>query len=106
MRTLPAIVFSLAVCGPALADPLQPARTSLPGSDQPLVQQRPDCDAGGVRPVDRRAPVRLQKLGDLPPADMHLLVIRRVAGCFVPSIVVHDVERSITRREPETAPRR
>ena len=35
-----------------------------------------------------------------------LLVIRRVNGCSVPTIVVHDVEANITLRGPASAPRR
>ena len=49
------------------------------------------------------------KLGEQPPADMHLLVDRRVNGCPVPTIVrynVDDVRPVPARREGAPARRR
>jgi len=49
------------------------------------------------------------KLGKQPPADMHLLVDRRVGGCPVPTIVRYNVEEPrpvAPRREGAPARRR
>jgi hypothetical protein len=103
MRILPALVLGLAVAGPALADrtPVQ----SAPAPGETPLSQRQDCNDGGYRRVDT-APVSARRLGDLPRADMHLLVDRRVDGCRVPTIVVRDVEANLTRRDAAPAPRR
>ncbi len=103
MRILLAAAALAILAGPALADPTQPAAPSQPpalrGSALPE-RQFSNCDENGLRRAEdlRRAPVHLYRLGQLPPADMHLLVIRQVGGCSVPTIVVHDVERNITLR--------
>jgi hypothetical protein len=50
-----------------------------------------------------------RKLTELPPADMHLLVDRKVAGCPVPTIVRHNVDgppRPLTPPRREGAPAR
>lgn len=102
MRTLPAFVVGLALAGPALA---QPAAQTPPAPGETPLSQRQDCNDGGYRRVDA-APASVQRLGELPRADMHLLVDRRVNGCRVPTIVVRDVEANVTQRRSETAPLR
>lgn len=106
MRNLPALILSLALAGPALADPAQPAPGAGPvRSEGAAPQAAPDPDARPQQPCDEsgyrragRAPGSLSRLGDLPTADMHLLIRRRVNGCSVQTIVVRDVEANITLR--------
>jgi hypothetical protein len=38
-----------------------------------------------------RTPPRAQRLGDLPPGDLHLTVDRRVNGCHQPAIVRENI---------------
>ena len=110
MRTLLCVcALTLLAAAAALADPARPAPGSAPPAPvQPPMaapqtppganaRPQPPCDESGFRRAGN-APVRLSHLGDLPTADMHLLVRRRVNGCSVQTIVVRDVEANITRR--------
>jgi hypothetical protein len=98
MRTMLSLVIALGLAAPAFADPVQ-APADGPLAASPIARRAPprSCDEAGLRRASE-APARLARLGDLPPADMHLLVRRRVNGCSVQTIVVHDVEANITLR--------
>jgi hypothetical protein len=109
MRTLLCVSVLTVLAGAAMADPVRlpqgsappvPVQTpTAPPQTSPDAIARPvsPCDESGYRRADR-APASLSRLGDLPTADMHLLVRRRVNGCSVQTIVVRDVETNITRR--------
>ncbi len=99
MRITLALMASLTLPSAALANPLQPHPLDPP---QRTLADRPDyaparCDEDGLRRASG-APARPQRLTELPRADMHLLVVRRVDGCSVPTIVVRDVEANRTQR--------
>jgi hypothetical protein len=51
-----------------------------------------DCAAAQVQHAlqDRKSP-GFTKLGELPPGDLHLAVMREVDGCQEPVIVRHDI---------------
>ena len=52
------------------------------------------CDRfGRVEQADAlpRSPPRAQRLGELPPGDLHLTVDRRVNGCHQPVIVRENI---------------
>jgi hypothetical protein len=50
----------------------------------------------------KEASPAVRALGDLPSADQHLLVDRRVLGCPVPTIVRHNVDAgSVAPARPE-----
>jgi len=52
------------------------------------------CDRfGRVEQADAlsRTPLRAQRLGELPPGDLHLTVDRRVNGCHQPVIVRENI---------------
>jgi hypothetical protein len=98
MRTMLSLVIALGLSVPAVADPVQaPSDGPLAASPIPRPAPPRTCDESGLRRASN-APVRFTRLGDLPRADMHLLVRRRINGCSVQTIVVHDVEANITLR--------
>ena len=45
-----------------------------------------------LRPQDRRGDQGAQTLGSLPPADVHLAVLRSVGGCSVPTKIRDDYQ--------------
>lgn len=45
-----------------------------------------------LRPQDRRGDQGAQTLGSLPPADVHLAVLRSVRGCSVPTKIRDDYQ--------------
>ena len=99
MRTMLSLVLALVLGAPAFADPVQaPSDGPLAATD--IARRAPprSCDESGLRRASA-APAQVTRLGDLPRADMHLLVRRRVNGCSVQTIVVHDVEANITLRD-------
>jgi hypothetical protein len=56
------------------------------------------CQPLRAIPVERKRDAAVMPLGEAPPADMHLAVMRRIGPCQIPVIVVKDVERNLTRR--------
>ena len=98
MRTMLSLVLAFGLSAPAFADPVQ-APSDGPLAATPIGRLAPPrtCDESGLRRASE-APAHVSRLGDLPGADMHLLVRRRVNGCSVQTIVVHDVEANITLR--------
>jgi hypothetical protein len=107
MRILLGVSALAIIGGAALADPVQPRGDAPPAVVQPrapsdgpnardALPSRP-CDEEGLRRANQSS-ARVSRLGHLPTADMHLLVRRRVNGCSVQTIVVRDVEASITLR--------
>lgn len=57
----------------------------------PLKPEEVRCDANGVQKV-MSSSGKVQRLTDLPPANLELAVNRTVNGCSIPVIVVRDVE--------------
>ncbi len=51
----------------------------------------PDCGPAATIPTAQHAPVRAQRLGDLPDAEMDLAVLRSVDGCSVREVVRFNV---------------
>ena len=49
------------------------------------------CALPQTTPTAQHAPARVQKLGDLPDAQMDLAVIRRIDGCWVKEVVRFNV---------------
>ncbi len=45
-----------------------------------------------LRPQDRRGGSGAQSLASMPPADMHLTVLRSVGGCAVSTVVRENVQ--------------
>lgn len=91
MRSLVLLATILALPSSGLAEPRR--ERPLPMSDSPA---RTDCLDGRVRHAGPAAPDRLrgQRLGELPPGDLHLAVVRKVDGCQEPVIVRYDVGRA------------
>jgi hypothetical protein len=56
----------------------------------------PACGPTPTTPTAQHAPVRAQKLGDLPDAEMDLAVIRSVDGCAVREVVRLHVSEGAT----------
>lgn len=52
----------------------------------------PARPAALLRPQDRRGPSGAQTLASLPPAGMHLTVMRSVGGCAVSTLVRQNVQ--------------
>lgn len=44
------------------------------------------CDPAALQQAAERSPAQLKRLDEMPPAAMHLAVIRKVAGCEVATI--------------------
>lgn len=44
------------------------------------------CDAAALQQAAERSPAQLKRLDEMPPAAMHLAVIRKVAGCEIATI--------------------
>jgi hypothetical protein len=71
-----------------------PAQAPAPDTFGVLLQQR-SCGFWRAEPVQRRAPTapRVQSLGEQPPADMELTVLRFGAdGCSRAVVVRRDVQ--------------
>ena len=60
------------------------AAVSTLGAASPPAQ---DCGAPRAAQVAQHAPMRAQKLGQLPDAEMDLAVIRQLGGCWVRQVV-------------------
>ncbi len=77
---------------------LLPGLAPLPASERPATAPTADLRTGGfgkpdcpfrpdVLPVDQRSRPNAKRLGDLPPGDLRLAVLREVDGCPEPVIV-------------------
>ena len=70
-----------------------PTGSALAGPREPIAQPskfagaRIDCMSGRVRHADGPQKPRANRLGDLPPGDLQLAVVREVDGCQEPVIV-------------------
>jgi len=98
MRLIAAATLTLLPLGATAAQPqAQPPAASPPAVEQPSEQPKPRCDRfAQVEQADedavRRAPpARPRRLDELPAGDLHLTVVREVAGCREPVIVRHNV---------------
>lgn len=76
-----------------------PAENPLPRVEQleADVSAKPRCDRfdraeqADEGAVLRASPARPRRLNELPAGDLHLAVVREVAGCQQPAIVRHNV---------------
>ena len=68
--------------GPRLAQPASPA----PNPNK-FAGARLDCMANRVQHADLWQKPKFNRLGDLPPGDLQLAVVRQVEGCQQPVIV-------------------
>lgn len=79
---LPSAFFA----APAASPPREPGRTPFkmrvidPYAAAPATCRTPMRQANGMR-------VEPRKLGELPPGDLHLTVVREVEGCPEPTVV-------------------
>lgn len=74
---------ALSASTPAI--PHEPAATPRDYAGMPMCKNR------GVQRVDERGGAAVRRLGDLPPADHILTVLRTENGCIDPVIVRHGV---------------
>ena len=70
--------------GAALAVPPAPQSAHNPNK---FAGARLDCVANRVHHARPGTPARFNRLGDLPPGDLQLAVVRQVDGCQEPVIV-------------------
>ncbi|MFN3388550.1 MAG: hypothetical protein ACK40O_06420 [Allosphingosinicella sp.] len=84
---LPALFLALAAPVPAAAPPT-PAE---PSRAAPLKSEAPCPYDVAMRHARERGPMRSEKLGELPPADMFQAVARKVDGCLEPVIVRQNI---------------
>jgi hypothetical protein len=75
------------------------------GDRSPLLRGRA-CGVWDAKPVNRKAPApKLSKLGDLPPANLEIAVLRLAPnGCSVPVIVRYDAQGDGRFAKAEAAP--
>ena len=86
----PLLAAAITVMATAPGEPLpRSARCPSHGVIETSTQTSP---ALLLRPQDRRGDAGAQSLASLPPADMHLTVLRSVAGCAVSTIVREKVQ--------------
>lgn len=69
----------------------QPPSTTCP-TEATLQVSDPAQPALLLRPQDKRGPAGAQTLASLPPAGMHLTVMRSVGGCAVSTMVRQNVQ--------------
>jgi hypothetical protein len=65
------------------------------------------CERAPVRHAEAMGPLRASRLGDLPPGDLHLALLREVDGCPEPVIVGYnfgqqDADPPASKRVPVT----
>lgn len=70
--------------GSSLAQPASPAPAHNPNK---FAASRLDCMANDVRHATQGRQGRFNRLGELPPGDLQLAVVRQVEGCQQPVIV-------------------
>ena len=94
MRHLLLAAALLLPTGSALAGPRDtvPQPTKFAGS-------RIDCMSSRVQHADGPQKPRANRLGDLPPGDLQLAVVREVDGCQEP-VVVRQGYGSVARSDP------
>jgi hypothetical protein len=90
MRLSPFILLVLAAAGTAAAQPQPPARAQAapPAAAPPGAPDTTSCSRNLYRHA-RETPPRAQarRLGELPPGDLQLTVIRRIGECYGPVTV-------------------
>ena len=77
--------FLLAVLAPAASTGEQPVPAPAPAATAPS-QSAEICPRDLLREASA-APARARRLGELPPGDLQLTVIRRVGECHEPVII-------------------
>lgn len=80
-----AFLLLTALAATTLSAPPAPSCPKLQVAD-------PARPAALLRPQDRRGPDGAQTLASLPPAGMHLTVMRSVGGCAVSTMVRQNVQ--------------
>lgn len=80
-----AFLLLTALAATTLSAPPAPSCPKLQVAD-------PARPAAALRPQDRRGPGGAQTLASLPPAGMHLTVMRSVGGCAVSTMVRQNVQ--------------
>ncbi len=83
-----------------LAAALQGAPPTSPGEPFQAIKVREACGALGLQLADQppsTAAPKMQKLGDLPPANHTLTVLRSIDGCPVSSTIRYNVDRPAGR---------
>ena len=82
-----ALLVSLpGAAGAVAVDPIQPVKGRLPPSSTPDCPQTTSYHA-----FDASRPVRPQKLGELPPANLYAAVLRHDGKCEIPMIIRYGV---------------
>ena len=85
MRHLILAVALVLPAGPSVAQPASP--TSPAANPNKFAGSRLDCMASRVQHADLGRAGKFSKLGDLPPGDLILGVVRQVDGCQEPVVV-------------------
>ena len=106
MRLLIAATLLLFPIGSSSAQDRAP-----PASPAPYVVTPPgippgdkQCDRASVRHAEALGPVRASRLGDLPPGDLHLALLREVDGCPEAVIIGYNYGQSDSAEPAVDAP--
>ena len=89
MRLLIAATILLFPLGSSSAQDRPPPISSAPFSSTTpgMPSDYKMCDRAPVRHAEAMGPARVSRLGDLPPGDLHLALLREVDGCPEPVII-------------------
>ena len=94
MRRIAAITLILLPPSAASATPVPSATHAMPSPAAQANAAPAKCDRFGrvdQASVLRNPSPRAQRLGDLPPGDLHLTVERQVNGCHQPVVVSRNI---------------
>ncbi|HEX8216222.1 MAG TPA: hypothetical protein VF577_02040 [Allosphingosinicella sp.] len=99
MRATPLMLAALLSAGSSAAQaPLGPAPPTPIAPPPALGTADGPCRFDDLRRHARGTPPLARRLGDLPPGDLELTVMREVDGCLEPVIVRHNFEAPRRRR--------
>jgi len=108
MRVLAAFPFILLAAASAADAPAAPQPQAVPPSGEIRLSSPDHCDRdGGVHTADAPGRVGARRLGDLPPGNLDLAVMRQIDGCPEPVTVAENfgtVEGPRAVRRPARTP--
>jgi hypothetical protein len=81
------VILAAALALPAGSSFAQPPAAAAAHNPNKFAGSRLDCMANDVRHATLGEQGRFNRLGDLPPGDLQLAVVRQVEGCQQPVIV-------------------
>jgi hypothetical protein len=93
MRMTPLLLAALLAAGSSTAQAPSGPSARTPSAPPPsLGTGKGPCRFDDLRRHARATPPVARRLGDLPPGDLELAVMREVDGCLEPVIVRHNFE--------------